>query len=86
MPANLSREVVTVLANAAAVGEVAARRAVDSTGMQAVTKFVREDTLLSVFLAAGIGLLAGRAIAGRRIKGYPTSSARLSNLATRAIK
>ena len=86
MPATLSREAVTVLANAAAVGEIAVRCAIDSASVQAVNKFVREDLLLSMFLAAGIGLIAARAIGGRRQPGYSSSFARLSNLATRAIR
>jgi hypothetical protein len=86
MRPTLSREVVTGLANAAAAGEVAVRQAVDSAGVQAVARFVRDDTLLSMFFAAGIGLLAGRAIGRRRGPDYPASVARLSNRATRAIR
>ncbi len=86
MPPTLSREVGTVLATAAAAGEVAVRRAAGSAGARAVAGFVRSDTLAAMFLMAGIALLAGHAIGGRRKRGYPARLARLSNRATRAIR
>jgi hypothetical protein len=58
-----SPEVVRAIANAAAVGEIAIRKAANSAGGRALASVVREYPLWSVFIASTIGyLLAG----GRR--------------------
>ena len=57
-----SPEVVRALANAAAVGEIAIRKAANSAGGRLLASVIREYPLWSVFVASSLGFL----IAGRR--------------------
>ena len=78
-----SPEVVRVLANAAAVGEIAIRKAATSSGGRALSSVVREYPLWSIFIASSIGFLLRGSRRPRRTAAPPPAVNKPAPLAKR---